>query len=57
MRGQGNISYKTGSLTGVKTKAGYIETETGMVYRFVIMINTKGKSTERIMSALKAKIK
>ncbi len=27
MRNQGNISYKTGSLTGVKTKAGYIESK------------------------------
>ncbi len=56
MRKQGNISYKTGSLTGVKTKAGYIESKTGMVYRFVIMINTKGKTTGKIMSALKAAI-
>ncbi len=57
MRRQENILYKTGSLTGVKTKAGYMESKTGMTYRFVIMINTKGKSTEKIMSALKAAIK
>ncbi|OQY58300.1 MAG: hypothetical protein B6245_12575 [Desulfobacteraceae bacterium 4572_88] len=52
MRHEGREFYKTGSLTGVKTRAGYIEKSEGERYRFVVMINTPGKSAKAIMSAL-----
>jgi D-alanyl-D-alanine carboxypeptidase/D-alanyl-D-alanine-endopeptidase (penicillin-binding protein 4) len=51
MRHEGREFYKTGSLTGVKTRAGYIESEKNGLYRFVVMLNS-GKSTNRIMSRL-----
>ncbi|MDM8552485.1 D-alanyl-D-alanine carboxypeptidase [Desulfobacterales bacterium HSG2] len=52
MRHEGREFYKTGSLSGVKTRAGYIEDGKGGLYRFVVMINTPGKSTSRIMSRM-----
>jgi len=52
MRHKGREFYKTGSLSGVKTRAGYIENENGELYRFTVMINTPGKSTKNIMSRL-----
>lgn len=45
--------YKTGTLNGVRTRVGYIQTEKGALYRFVVMLNTDGKSTEPIMNRLK----
>jgi len=49
---KGREFYKTGSLTGVKTRAGYIESNTGGLYRFAVMINTPRKSTNGVMSGL-----
>lgn len=51
MRHEGREYYKTGSLSGVKTRAGYIESEKNGLYRFVVMLNS-GKSTDRIMSRI-----
>ncbi|MDM8543604.1 D-alanyl-D-alanine carboxypeptidase [Desulfococcaceae bacterium HSG9] len=44
MRHRGREFYKTGSLTGVKTRAGYLKADNGQLYRFVVMLNTPGKS-------------
>lgn len=52
MRHEGREFYKTGTLSGVNTRAGYIEHTTGKLYRFVVFINTPGKSTTRIMKKL-----
>lgn len=52
MRHKGREFYKTGSLTGVKTRAGYIENGKGEFYRFVVMINSSGKTTDTIMSRI-----
>lgn len=52
MRHEGREFYKTGSLSGVKTRAGYIEDGQGGLYRFVVLINTPGKSTGRMMSRM-----
>ncbi|MFC1798668.1 D-alanyl-D-alanine carboxypeptidase/D-alanyl-D-alanine-endopeptidase [Thermodesulfobacteriota bacterium] len=41
--------YKTGNLTGVSTRAGYIENDKGDLYRFVVFINSPGKSTRPVM--------
>ena len=43
--------YKTGTLDGISTRAGYIETH-GERYRFVILANTPGKSAEKIADKL-----
>lgn len=52
MRRKGREFYKTGTLDGVSTRAGYIADENGGLYRYVVMINTPGKSTKPIMRKL-----
>ncbi len=54
MRHQGREFYKTGSLTGVKTRAGYLKAGNGQLYRFVVMLNTPGKSAGAVVNKLKA---
>ena len=49
MRKNGSTFYKTGTLSGIQTRAGYIENPPGEIYRFVVFINTPGKSIQKIM--------
>ncbi len=44
--------FKTGSLFGIRTRAGYIEGEDGRLFRFVVLLNTPGKTTQPIMQQL-----
>ena len=46
MRRAGREYYKTGTLYGISTRAGYIRRTNGQLCRYVIMLNTPGKSTE-----------
>jgi D-alanyl-D-alanine carboxypeptidase/D-alanyl-D-alanine-endopeptidase (penicillin-binding protein 4) len=52
MRRQGREFYKTGTLYGVSTRAGYIKRSDGEFYRYVIMFNTAGKSTDSLILRL-----
>lgn len=52
MRRKGRQYYKTGHLKGVRTRAGFLSGSRGGLYRFVIMCNTPGKSTQAIMRAI-----
>jgi len=52
LRQQGRDFYKTGTLSGVNTRAGYIASQNGGRYRYVVMVNTPGKSTRPIMRRL-----
>lgn len=52
LRQQGRDFYKTGNLNGINTRAGYIASQNGGKYRYVVMINTPGKSTRPIMRQL-----
>ena len=52
MHKSGREFYKTGTLDGISTRAGYIRNEKGGLYRFVVLINTQGKSAESIMNSL-----
>ncbi len=52
MRREGREFFKTGTLHGISTRAGYIETANGELYRYVILLNTPGKSTEPIILRL-----
>jgi D-alanyl-D-alanine carboxypeptidase/D-alanyl-D-alanine-endopeptidase (penicillin-binding protein 4) len=52
MRRQGREFYKTGTLYGVSTRAGYIKRRNGEFYRYVIMFNTPGKSTDAMILRL-----
>ncbi|MGD8666389.1 MAG: D-alanyl-D-alanine carboxypeptidase [Desulfobacterales bacterium] len=48
MRRAGREYYKTGTLYGISTRAGYIRRTNGQLCRYVIMLNTPGKSTEPV---------
>ena len=52
LRRNGREFYKTGTLYGVSTRAGYIVSEKDGLYRYVVMLNTPGKSTKPIMRKL-----
>jgi D-alanyl-D-alanine carboxypeptidase/D-alanyl-D-alanine-endopeptidase (penicillin-binding protein 4) len=52
MRRVGREFYKTGTLYGISTRAGYIETATGELCRYVILLNTPGKYTDPIILRL-----
>jgi D-alanyl-D-alanine carboxypeptidase/D-alanyl-D-alanine-endopeptidase (penicillin-binding protein 4) len=52
LRQQGRDFYKTGNLNGINTRAGYIASKNGGKHRYVIMVNTPGKSTRPIMRRL-----
>lgn len=52
MRQEGTVFYKTGTLHGISTRAGYIQTGDGELIRFAILVNTPGKSSDRVLRAL-----
>lgn len=52
LRQKGRDFYKTGTLHGINTRAGYIASKNGGRYRYVVMVNTPGKNTRRIMRQL-----
>jgi D-alanyl-D-alanine carboxypeptidase/D-alanyl-D-alanine-endopeptidase (penicillin-binding protein 4) len=52
MKHNGNEYFKTGTLSGISTRAGYIKGGEGKLYRYVIMTNSKGNSAERISRKL-----
>ena len=51
LESHGAVRYKTGTLSGIRTRAGYIDTEAG-VYRFVVLVNTPGRAAEPIVRML-----
>jgi D-alanyl-D-alanine carboxypeptidase/D-alanyl-D-alanine-endopeptidase (penicillin-binding protein 4) len=53
LRQEGNEFYKTGTLRGISSRVGYIENPDGSFYRYVVIINTPGKSTGPIMKKLR----
>ncbi|CAN2042552.1 serine-type D-Ala-D-Ala carboxypeptidase/endopeptidase (penicillin-binding protein 4) [Candidatus Magnetomoraceae bacterium gMMP-15] len=46
------LLYKTGTLSGVRTRAGYIKGKDDKLYNFVVMINTNGKTYNKIIRRL-----
>ena len=54
MRHSDRELYKTGSLKGIHTRVGYIQSRGEGLYSFVVMINTPGKTTASIMARLLA---
>ncbi len=54
LRSQEGEFYKTGSLNGIRTRAGYLQGPGGGWYRFVVLCNTPGKGTGKIMERVKA---
>ncbi len=49
MRREGREYYKTGTLHGISTRAGYIKSAQGGFYRYVIMFNSPNKSTDSLI--------
>lgn len=47
------LYYKTGTLKGIHTRAGYIKKKNGELYPFVLMINTPGKSPKSMMDIIR----
>jgi D-alanyl-D-alanine carboxypeptidase/D-alanyl-D-alanine-endopeptidase (penicillin-binding protein 4) len=47
----GDVRYKTGTLSGIQTRAGYIETADGPC-RFVVLINTPGRRADPVVRAI-----
>ncbi|MBC2716692.1 MAG: D-alanyl-D-alanine carboxypeptidase [Desulfobacteraceae bacterium] len=56
MQHKNNEYYKTGTLNGVNTRAGYLVSQKGELYPFVVFINTPGKTTAPVMKELKKMI-
>ena len=52
MKQKENEFYKTGTLKGVNTRAGYIKNNKDNLYRFAAMINAPDKSTKNIMKII-----
>jgi D-alanyl-D-alanine carboxypeptidase/D-alanyl-D-alanine-endopeptidase (penicillin-binding protein 4) len=52
LRREGRELYKTGTLEGIRSRAGYITDGKEGLYRFVVMINTPGKSTDAAMKSI-----
>jgi len=53
LRRQDSEFYKTGNLTGITTRAGYLANAKGELYRFVIMINTPETSIQPVMKQVR----
>ncbi|RZB29654.1 MAG: serine-type D-Ala-D-Ala carboxypeptidase/endopeptidase (penicillin-binding protein 4) [Desulfobacteraceae bacterium Eth-SRB1] len=49
MRHSNSEYFKTGTLRGINTRTGYIENKKGELYRFVVILNSPGKSMQNIM--------
>lgn len=52
MKKEGYVYFKTGTLNGIRTRAGFIEDRQGGLMRFVIFINTPGKTDSVILNQL-----
>lgn len=52
MRREENEFYKTGTLNGINSRAGYIRDRNGQFYRYAVILNTQGKSTGPVMKKL-----
>ena len=48
MRSDGRQFYKTGTLRGISTRAGSIERSDGSLDRFVVLVNSPGRSAEHV---------
>ena len=56
MRHEENDYFKTGTLTGVRTRAGYLVGKDDRLYPYVIMINEENTSYDSILSHLKNRV-
>ena len=52
LRQEGREYFKSGTLYGINTRAGYYSDKNSNLYRYCVMINTPGKSTQTIMKRI-----
>jgi D-alanyl-D-alanine carboxypeptidase/D-alanyl-D-alanine-endopeptidase (penicillin-binding protein 4) len=52
LRREGRQYYKTGHLRGIRTRAGFLESAHGGLYRFVVIVNTPGETTDGMMKVI-----
>ncbi len=52
LNSQGQDFFKTGTLSGIRTRAGYISGKDGRLYPYVIMVNQKNKGYDAILKKL-----
>jgi serine-type D-Ala-D-Ala carboxypeptidase/endopeptidase (penicillin-binding protein 4) len=52
LKTSGPECYKSGTLSGISTRAGYIRSAEGTLYRYAIFFNSPGKSAEHLAGAL-----
>jgi D-alanyl-D-alanine carboxypeptidase/D-alanyl-D-alanine-endopeptidase (penicillin-binding protein 4) len=57
MRHSDRQYYKTGHLKGIRSRVGYLSSNRAGPYRFVVMVNTPGKSTHVIMRTIERYLK
>lgn len=57
MQHEADEYYKTGTLRGINTRAGYLKDSKGALYPFIILLNTPGKQTAPVIKQLRAMIK
>jgi D-alanyl-D-alanine carboxypeptidase/D-alanyl-D-alanine-endopeptidase (penicillin-binding protein 4) len=53
LKRKGNVLYKTGSLTGIRTRVGYIEADTEGPYPFVIFMNNAKTDMDALVACIK----
>jgi len=53
LRRQDSEFYKTGNLTGITTRAGYLANAKGELFPFVVMLNTPGASVQTVMKQVR----
>jgi D-alanyl-D-alanine carboxypeptidase/D-alanyl-D-alanine-endopeptidase (penicillin-binding protein 4) len=53
LKHEGNEFFKTGTLTGVRTRAGYLSGKDGRLYPYVILVNEGKTGYEAILTCLK----
>lgn len=56
LKHHGTDYFKTGTLTGISTRVGFILRPDGERYAYVIMMNTRGKSAQTMLDAIEAKL-
>lgn len=56
MRKRNHEWYKTGTLSGISTRVGYISDKNNKLFRFTVFCNTQGKSSESLVNTIKKSI-
>ncbi len=51
MTHKAHLYYKTGTLNGISTRAGYVADGSGGLYPFVVLVNTPGKTADPVAAA------